>query len=285
MSLTAHIPAGLRKALKTRLKSFKAWYASTFRSYDRTELLRALRALGVRPGDTVMLHSAWSREHGFRGTPGELVEAVGPAGHLLMVTLPYRNAALDWLESGRRFDVRKTPSMMGIVSEVFRRRDGVQRSLHPTHPIAVFGPDAARFIDAHPRCVYPCGPDTPFDEVAKADGRVVFLNVPIDTFTFFHYLEHLVRETLPFALYTETVYAAPVVDAEGREHTVHTHAFAREAIRRRRPERLYDALFARGLVAEQRVGATRLLSVKVRDTIELTRALQRDGGLFYELGP
>ena len=113
MSLTSWIPASTRKALKAKLKSARAWYAATFRSYGPVELLHALRALGVQPGDTVMLHSAWSREHGFRGSVGELIdtfaEAVGPTGHLLMVTLPYRNAALDWLESGRRFDVRKTP--------------------------------------------------------------------------------------------------------------------------------------------------------------------------------
>ncbi len=289
MSLTSWIPASTRKALKAKLKSARAWYAATFRSYGPVELLHALRALGVQPGDTVMLHSAWSREHGFRGSVGELIdtfaEAVGPTGHLLMVTLPYRNAALDWLESGRRFDVRKTPSMMGMVSEVFRRREGVQRSVHPTHPIAVLGPDPQRFIATHPACVHPCGPGTPFEEVLKADGRVVFLNVPIDTFTFFHYLEHLVHETLPFPLYSETVYEAPVVDAEGRAGTVRTHAFAREAIRRRRPERLYDTLFAKGLVAEQRVGATRLLAVKVRDAVDVTRDLQRNGNLFYELGP
>ena len=90
-------------------------------------------------------------------------------------------ASLDWLESGRRFDVRRTPSMMGMVSESFRRREGVQRSLHPTHPVLVHGPEAARFIAAHPDCLHPCGPGTPFDELQKADGLVVFLNVGIDT--------------------------------------------------------------------------------------------------------
>jgi aminoglycoside 3-N-acetyltransferase len=289
MSIARWLPESARKSLKARLKRFKAWYATTFRSYDRSDLLSALRALGVQPGDTVMLHSAWSREHGFQGTVGDLVdtfvEAVGPGGHLLMVTLPYRNAALDWLESGRRFDVRKTPSMMGMVSEVFRRREGVLRSVHPTHPIAVFGPHAARFVAGHPNRVHPCGPGTPFDELARADGRVVFLDVPIDTFTFFHYLEHLVHETLPFPLYTETTYEATVIDADGRERTVRTHAFARDAIRRRRPERLYGALFAKGLVAEQCVGASRLLAVRVRDAIEVTRELERDGALFYDLAP
>lgn len=287
MGLSTLIPVHLRKALKARLKSLRAWHAVRFRSYGRAELLRALRALGVKPGDTVMLHSAWSREHGFRGSVGELVdtvvEAVGPDGHLLMVTLPTRGSALDWLESGRKTDLRRTPSMMGMVSETFRRRPGVVRSVHPTHPIAVLGPDAPRFVDAHPGCLYPCGPGTPFDEVARADGIVVFLNVPIDTFTFFHYLEHLVHERLPFRLYTDAPYDGAVVDGEGRTRTVRTYAFARDAIARRRPKRLYDALFAGGHVAEQRVGASRLLAVRVRAAIEVTRQLERDGGLFYDL--
>ena len=276
-------------ALKSRLARLRSWYVRTFRAYEPAELLRALRGLGIRPGDTIMLHSAWSAAHGFRGSIDDLidafVEAVGPQGHLLMVSLPYRNAALDWLQSGRTFDVRRTPSMMGMVSEMFRRRADVQRSLHPTHPILVRGPQAERFIAAHPDCPYPCGPGTPFEEMARADARVVFLNVPIDMFTFFHYLEHLVSPTLPFALYTDEPFDAPVVDADGRARTVRTYAFAREAIRRRRPERLYDALRAGGFVATQRVGATRLLAVRVRDAIACTQTLQAEGRLFYDMTP
>jgi len=288
MNPTAWVPPAWRKVVKARLKEWRVGFNARFRSFGGAELLAALRRLGVAEGDTVMLHSAFSREHGFHGSAAELIdvfiEAVGPRGHLLMPSLPYRNAALDWLESGRRFDVRKTPSMMGMVSESFRRREGVQRSLNPMHPILVHGPEAARFVAAHPDCLYSCGPGSPFDELLKADGRVVFFNVPIEMFTFFHYLEHLVHETLPFKLYTDQPFDAPVVDAEGRARTVRTYAFARGAIARRRPERLYDALFARGSVAQASVGASRLLAVRVRDAVDCTRELQAGGGLFYELG-
>jgi aminoglycoside 3-N-acetyltransferase len=289
MSLGSMLPAPWKAAIKARLKQLHRGYAQRFRAYGPHQLLASLRALGVRAGDTVMLHSAFSAEHGFKGSINELIdtfiEAVGPEGHLLMVSLPYRNAALDWLESGRRFDVRKTPSMMGMVSEVFRRRPGVLRSLHPTHPVLAWGPRARQFVAAHPDCIYPCGPGTPFDELAKADGKVVFFNVPLYNFTFFHHLEHLVSPTLPFALYTDRIYDAPVVDESGQERIVRTHAFARDAIRRRRPDRLYDALREGGWVASQRVGASELLSVRVRDAMALTDRLQREGRLFYDMAP
>ena len=286
MSLASLLPPSTKAALKATRKRWIRSFNQRFRGYGAAELRAAWHALGIREGDTLMLHSAFSQEFGFRGTCSELIDtvldAVGASGNLLMVSLPYRNAALDWLESGKRFDVRRTPSMMGLVSETFRRRPGVVRSLHPTHPVLAYGPQANQFVAAHPMCLYPCGPGSPFEEVALADGKAVFFNVPIDMFTFFHYLEHLVSSTLPFDLYTERIFEAPVVDENGANRIVRTHAFSREAIRRRRPERLYEALRASGKIAAHRVGASRLLCVRVRDAIDCTQSMLKRGELFYE---
>jgi aminoglycoside 3-N-acetyltransferase len=281
-------PAHLRSILKASAKRWIASLNQRFRGFGKEQLAEALGALGVRQGDVVMLHSAFSPKSGFRGGCDDLVgaflSAIGPSGHLLMVSLPYRGATIDWLESGRRFDVRKTPSMMGLVSESFRRRPDVVRSLHPTHPVLAHGPRARQIIETHAACLHPCGRGSPFDQLANADGKVVFFDVPIDTFTFFHYLEDLVSPALPFDLYTQHVYEVPVIDESGAMRTVRTHAFAREAIRRRRPERIYDALRRDGKLATRRVGAAQLLCVRVRDAIDCTQSMMQRGEFFYELG-
>ena len=67
--------------------------------------------------------------------PRVFLDVLGPTGNLLMVSLPYRSSSLQYLSTLKCFDVRKTPSMMGLVSAYFRRRAGVLRSLHPTHPV------------------------------------------------------------------------------------------------------------------------------------------------------
>ena len=61
MSLASLLPRAWKLTLKAYLKQLRSSYAQTFQSYDRTQLLGALRELGVRRGDAVMLHSA-SRE-------------------------------------------------------------------------------------------------------------------------------------------------------------------------------------------------------------------------------
>jgi len=211
------------------------------------------------------------------------IDAVGPDGHLLMVSLPYRSSSFDYLKKLKVFDVRKTPSMMGLVSEMFRRRPEVVRSLHPTHPVLVRGRNAAAFIDGHPECLYPCGPGSPFDKLAGANGLAVFFNVPFETYTFFHYLEHMVSPQLPFPLYTEQTFDVPVVDRAGQPRIVMTRVFAPDAIRRRRFAVFEAALRRRGLIRKTRVGASRIEAVRVQDTIICVREMASRGEFFYDI--
>lgn len=135
MTSNLHGPwRAFKRALKPRLLALHGAYVRRFRAFGDAELLQALRDLGIRAGDSLMLHSGFGGPHGYRGTIEQLTDvflaAVGPSGHLLMVSLPYRSSSLQYLQQGRRFDVRRTPSMMGLVSESFRRRvDVLERSL------------------------------------------------------------------------------------------------------------------------------------------------------------
>ena len=84
-----------------------------FFSYGTKELVCGLRTLGIASGDNVMLHSAFEQRRGFRGSIDELIgvflEAVGPQGNLLMVSMPYRSSSLEYLSKRKAFDVGKAP--------------------------------------------------------------------------------------------------------------------------------------------------------------------------------
>lgn len=278
-----------RKALKAWVFAARRAYVRAFRSFGPAQLLATLRDMGVHEGDALMLHSGFSAFSGFTGSVEDLtdvfLEAVGATGHLLMVSLPYRDSSYAYLHRVRQFDVRRTPSMMGMVSELFRRRPGVLRSLHPTHPVLVTGPRAAWFIQDHERCVHPCGPDTPFARLAEVGGKVAFFDVTFETFTFFHHLEHLVHDRLPFDLYTTQLFEVPVVDVDGHSTVVRTHVFAPEAIRRRRFAVLEDQLRRDAKIAVRRIGGASVELVRVRDAIDCTLAMAAQGRYFYDVSP
>lgn len=281
----------LNSSQKTNLKALylarKRAFIKQFLSYGSRELESALRAVGVRSGDTVMLHSSFGGFAGFRGSPREFSDAflrsVGPTGNLLMVSLPYSSSTYEYLQKRKTFDVRKTPSHMGIISESFRRRDGVARSFHPTHPILAFGPRAEWIIADHDKCLYPCGPASPFEKFSQLGGKVVFFNVPFPTMTLFHYLEHLVERTLPFPLYLGETFEVPSIDSTGKTAVIKTRVFSPEAVRRRRPLTLMKELDKQHLVRRKRVGNSRVMCVAAIDAIKCAEQMAQAGKLLYDV--
>ncbi len=47
------------------------------------------------------------------------------------------------------FDVKKTISQMGLLTELFRRKPGVKRSIHPTHSVCAYGLLAEEITKGH----------------------------------------------------------------------------------------------------------------------------------------
>ena len=74
------------------------------------DLVRDLRALGLRAGDVVLVHSAMSRIGYVDGGAPAVVQAfmdvLGPEGTLAVPTFPFRGSMLDYCRSGPLFDVQ-----------------------------------------------------------------------------------------------------------------------------------------------------------------------------------
>jgi aminoglycoside 3-N-acetyltransferase len=279
----------LSRARKNRLRGLllrgKQAFVRAFRSYDKPALVAALRRLGAGEGRALLVHSSFRAGNGFRGLPGDAIdamqEAVGESGHLLMVSLPYRSSALAYFRVTDRFDARATPSAMGLLSELFRRRDGVLRSLHPMHPVLARGPKAAWIVGGHERCPYSCGPGSPFDKLLQLDGMVAFFDAPFAAFTFFHFLEHRVCARAGVSLYHETPFRVTVACPDGVERVVDCRVFSEEAMRRRRFPVLEEELRRRRLVRGLRIGNTRLEAVELREVVACVDAMADRGEFFY----
>ncbi len=275
---------------KAKLKALRSagtrLFVQRFRSYTSRDLELLLREVGVTTGDSVMLHSSFAFS-GFLGSPKELADVflkcIGSSGNLLMVSLPYSSSTYEYLQKMKTFDVRKTPSHMGLISESFRRREGVLRSFHPTHPVLALGPKAEWIIANHADCLYPCGPGSPFEKFSQLGGKIVFFNVPFTAMTLFHYLEHIVQKSLPFPLYRSETFEVPSIDSTGQLRVIKTRVFSPDAVRRRRPTVLMDALDKHNLVRRKRVGNTRVMCVDAGDAIACTEEMTRVGKLFYDI--
>ncbi len=129
------IPPRVRKTAKNTLKRMRTAYLRLWYTFGPADLLAALRRLGVQPGDTLLVHCSFDRFEVFTGKATDVIsvlqEAVGPTGTLLMPTMPFTGSALDYIAGGTVLDVKRAPSQMGLVSELFRRSADVRRGRIP----------------------------------------------------------------------------------------------------------------------------------------------------------
>lgn len=257
----------LRARVKTTYLEAKGLVIRRFRSYGPPELERSLRALGIAEGDTLLLHAGFTPFSGFTGTPQALLDCLlrimGPAGNLLMMSMAYTGTAYNYLKRGEPFDVRRTISRMGLVTEVLRRRPGVLRSLNPIHPVLALGPRAEWLVADHDATPYSCGEDTPLAKLAVVGGKILLFDVSYITATFLHHLEHRFRARLPMKVYHDDLFEATIVTAAGVSRRMTTRIFepATAKIRDRLWLDLEVEFRKRGAIQATRIGNTDLMLI------------------------
>lgn len=185
----------------------------------RREIGAGLKALGIREGDTLMMHTSVKSFGFIEGGVQTLIDAlksvVGETGNLIVPTLT-GSEKLSW-QNPPVFDVVKTPCWTGLFPETFRKLREAKRSLHPTHSVAVIGKDANELIVDHELSETPCGKDTPYYRLALKKGKVVCFGVNFESVTLFHTIEELAG--VPYHLQPEPV-EATITDLFGKQRTV-----------------------------------------------------------------
>ncbi|HBN85293.1 MAG TPA: hypothetical protein DDZ89_15790 [Clostridiales bacterium] len=152
------------------------------------DIVTNMSILGIKKGDTLLMHSALSSMGRVEGGAQTVIKAfcdlLGEEGTLVMSTLTM------W---DQPFDVDSTPSAVGVLSEEFRKMPGVKRSLHPVHSVAAYGKNAAIITADHDKCETGCGVGTPYVKLCDFDAKVILLGVDMDRNTVMHSLEEAIN--------------------------------------------------------------------------------------------
>ena len=138
-------------------------------------LSHSFRELGLVSGDSLILHSSLGSLGWVNGGPEAVIQAllevVGFKGNLMLPTFNYTRPLPE-----PYFDPAATPGRTGIIPEAGRKWPGAVRSLHPTHSVAVIGPDAELLTKDHLAC-RAFGMGSPIDRLAQMGGKVLLLGV------------------------------------------------------------------------------------------------------------
>jgi aminoglycoside 3-N-acetyltransferase len=166
----------------------------------RRSLAADLGALGLKPGDSVLVHAALRSVGKVLGGANTILDAlrdaVGPEGTVLGYT--------DWdgqddvedypglHDDAPVFDplISRTVRDNGFFPELLRTTPGAIRSTNPGASMAAIGVKAAWFTAGH-ALNYGYGPQSPLGKLVEAGGKTLMLGAPLDRMTLLHHAEHL----------------------------------------------------------------------------------------------
>jgi aminoglycoside 3-N-acetyltransferase len=149
---------------------------------------------GVKNGDTILLHldaSRLLREFKSKKVKIDLgviidsfLDLLGMNGTLIMPCFNFDFA------NGLLFDINKTKSKMGILTEYFRNNYDIIRTGHPIYSFSVFGFYKYKFKNINNYSGY--GEDSPFGILRKLCGKIAVLDLDDQhSMTFYHHIEEV----------------------------------------------------------------------------------------------
>jgi aminoglycoside 3-N-acetyltransferase len=249
------------------------------KTHDFSSLTEDFKRLGIKPCDNVLIHSSMK----------SIGEVKGGADTVLDVFCEYLaengNIALpthSWAKINYEnpvFDPEKEPSCVGILPEIFRKRKGVIRSLHPTHSIAVMGKDAEEFVKNEHLMNTPCGRRGCWGKLINMDFRIMFLGCGTKCNTFIHGVEEwnsiperLSKEYMPLKI---VMPGGTLFDRPMKHHSDPYGGISQ------RYDRIMPYMENKGYVTKGKFGDADCVLIKARDTYSLTSELLRQNVNFF----
>lgn len=227
-------------------------------------VVRLLESLEIPRDGVLLIHSSFkdlSRLGYYAETVIETLVDYMSTGTLLMPTMSWRSVTPD----NPIFDELQTPSITGVLTEIFRTKFAERRSLHPTHSVAGRGSHLEGLLSTHHLEELPCSSRSPWGLLADYDARVMMLGVEMDSCTLVHHVEQVIAPEL---------YMRP---SETRERYTCRDRFGIEVeMNTRRTLRLLrdfwqfeDMLLAEQKFKKQTIGNTVCRSFSARDMVRI----------------
>jgi Aminoglycoside 3-N-acetyltransferase len=184
--------------------------------------------LGLAAGDLVYVHSGMdglNLAFPFYRILFLIQEVIGSSGTVLFPTYPnHRMSSYEYLLQGRVFDVRRTPSYTGILTEFARRQRHAVRSLHPTKSVCAIGPAAKEITATHHLSPYPYDTCSPYYKLIEGGGKIIGLGASTNYISFGYCVDDALKEKFPVRVYHEQIFDAACINYQGEHVVVRTYA-------------------------------------------------------------
>lgn len=241
--------------------------------------------LRLTTGDVVFVHSSLDQlnlDFPFYRVLTLLRNVIGPQGTMLLPTYPnHRISSYEYLLQGKVFDVKRTPSYAGLLTEFARKHPDAVRSLHPTKSVCAIGPLARELTNTHQNSRYPYDACSPFYKLTEHKGKIVGLGVWTSRLSFAYCVDDAMKEEFPARVYHDRVFAVPCVDYDGKTQIVETYAHNMRIIDAHEGPNFFRTHIANDACADLTIKGMKFFRVDARTFFDDLLALAKQGITVY----
>lgn len=221
-STVASIARARKRARRARIEKLPLLSEKDF-----TEILT--NELTLSSGDTVYVGSSVDQlnlDFPFYRILSLIQDVIGSKGTVLFPTYPNRSpvSSHQYLLQGNVFNVKRTPSYTGLLSEFARRQRGAIRSLHPTKSVCAIGHYAEELTRAHQQSPYPYDVCSPYYKLTEYNAKIIGVGVWTEYMSFVYTIDDALKKDAPVQTYYPQVFSARCINYNGETEIVETYA-------------------------------------------------------------
>ncbi len=238
-------------------------------TYTKKILTEQLERMGCKSTDTILIHSSMKAIGQVEGGAEAVLDVwqdYFAEGLLLLPTHTWANVNAEH----PIYHPLQSDSCVGLLTNLFRKRPGVVRSLHPTHSMAAYGKCAAEYVSGEEECNTPCTPGGCYDRLRQVNGKILLVGVGHERNTFIHSVEEVLNipnrlADKPMELYIESM------DGGRRKVYMRKHYNATQPHISEDFVKLNQAFLDCGVVKETAFGDAACLLCDAKGVFEVTR--------------
>jgi aminoglycoside N3'-acetyltransferase len=245
------------------------------------DLVAGFRSLGVEAGDTMLVHSSYKSFGPVDGGPQTVIRALELAldtdgdGTLIMPTFNFD------FNKGQAWDVRTTPSKMGVLTEIVRQDPRAKRVFHPFYSFAILGKHAEMLGSLRYKSAYERG--SVFGKLRDLDGKIMVIGLSYnDSMTFFHHIEQM--EGVDYRFLKQ--FTGQVTDANGTTYTDTFEMLVRDIDKGvlTMVDPMGNLMEEQGVIKSAQIGEAAVKLMKANEAYAFTaREMRRDPHLLYKI--
>lgn len=241
-----------------------------------------LEQLGIKENDGLMVHSSMKAIGAVQGGAETVLDALSGAVRQGLLVMPTHTWA-SMSEMHPVYDRRFEPACVGILPNLFMKREGVLRSFHPTHSVAALGAGAEELIQGEENRTTPCCREGSYGRLYDMGAKIMLLGCGLNRNTYLHGVEEwfgITERLTPETLLLQTVLG----NGQKKTCAMHKHykpdgiSISEYYIKMELP------LAQAGILKTGKVGDASVMVMDARKTADLfTEYLKKDRDAFLDM--